>query len=123
MAVIQGSDYSEIAQAYADSRDSILGGKQGLYDAVYLVVLLNVIKPEVDLLSTFWDTYQVQLDTLNTSTLFLSAVRALNQHVLIEGGFATIDAYLLAAGITVPQTWADLSASAGYTISDTYISG
>jgi hypothetical protein len=123
MAVISGNDYSEIAQAYADSRDSILGGKQGLYDAVYLIVLLQVIKPEVDLLSTFWDTYQVQLNTLEASTLFLSAVRALNQHVLVEGGYATIDAFLLATGITVPQTWADLSAEAGYTISDTYIVG
>lgn len=123
MAVINGSDYVEIAQAYADSRDSVLGGKQGLYDAVYLIVLLNVIKPEVDLLNTFWDTYQIQLNMLNAATLFLQAVRAINQHALLEGGHANIDEYLVEQGQTVPQTWADLSAEAGYTISSVNISG
>jgi hypothetical protein len=121
MAVIEGNDYRDLAVAYANARNSVLGAKQHLFDAVYLIVLLQSVKPEVDLLNVFWDTYNINLDTLEAPTLLLSAVRALNQHVLIEGNFGTVDEYLNYAGVTVPRAWADLSAAAGYTISNAYI--
>jgi hypothetical protein len=121
MAVIEGNDYRDLAVAFANARDQILGARQYLFDAVYLVVLLQSILPEVDLLNVFWDTYNINLDTLESPTLMMSAVRALNQHAIVEGGFSSIDGYLQYAGITVPQTWADLSQDAGYTIDDAYI--
>lgn len=121
MAVIEGNDYRDLAVAYANARNSVLGAKQHLFDAAYLIVLLQSIKPEADLLNVFWDTYNINLDTLEAPTLLLSAVRALNQHVITEGKFATVDAYLNNVGIVVPQAWADLSAAAGYTISNVYI--
>lgn len=121
MAVIKGNDYLQIAEAYANARNEVLSAKQFLYDAVYLIVLLDEIEPEVDLLSDFWDTYNINLDTLEAPTLLLSAVRSLNNHVLIAGNYATVDAYLASESVTVPQTWADLSAEAGFTISSSYI--
>ena len=121
MSVISGSDYRAIAEDYASSRISNLAAKDGLFDAVYLIVLLNTIQPEVDLLNVFWDAYNIQLDTLESPTLYLSAVRALNQHVLTRGGYTSVDDFLQHEGQTVPQAWADLSADAGYPISAPYI--
>lgn len=118
MAVISQQDYLSIAVAYANARDQVLGAKDYLFDAVYLIVLFDEIKPSVDLLSVFYDAYSINTETLRAPTLFLSAVRALNQHVLLEGNFANVDAFLeQGSGILVPQSWADLCASAGFTIS------
>ena len=117
MAVISQDDYREIAVAYGNARTQVLGAKQFLFDAVYTIVLLDQVQPEVDLLSVFWDTYSINLDTLQAPTLLLSAVRSINQHVLREGGFADIDTYLEdGAGILVPQTWADLCDAGGFPI-------
>lgn len=116
MAVIAGTDYLDIATAYANARDQIIAAKDFFFDAVYIIVLLNEIKPEVDLLNDFWDSYNLNIDTLEAVTLFLAAVRSINSHVVFEGGFATVDEYLVSEGILVPQTWADLSAEAGFTI-------
>jgi len=121
MAVINGADYRDISVAYANARDDIIGAKQGFFDAVYIVVLLQVIKPEVDLLIDFWESYLINTDTLESPTLFLAAVRSINQHVLIEGNFSNVDEYLVSEGITVPQTWADLSNEAGFAISQSNV--
>lgn len=114
--VIAQSDYREIAIAYGNARTTVLAAKQHLFDAVYLIVLLQSVRPEAELLPVFWDTYNLNVNTLETPTLLLSAVRSLNNHVLIAGGFASVDAYLEAGNVTVPQAWADLSAQAGYVI-------
>lgn len=122
MAVISQEDYRDIAIAYANARDQVLEAKQFLFDAVYIIVLFDEIQPSVDLLSTFWDTYNINLDTLNAPTLLISAIRAINQHVLQEGGFDDLDAFLVHGdGILVPQRWADLCSAAGYTISSSNI--
>jgi len=121
MAVISGAGYRDLAVAFANARETVLSSKQFLFDAVYLIVLLQSIKPEVDLLKTFWDTYNINIDTLQSPTLLLGAVRELNNHVLVEGGYANVDQYLEAKQITVPLYWARLSAEAGYTISEQYI--
>jgi hypothetical protein len=123
MAVIIGSEYRDIAVLYANARTSTLLAKEDLFDAVYEIVLLNVIRPEVDLLNTFWDTYLINTDLLSASTNLLSAVRVINQHVLIQGSYSNLDAYFAAEGITVPQLWADLCLDAGFVISSQYISG
>tara|TARA_Y100000034_G_scaffold115283_1_gene152283 strand:- start:302 stop:670 length:369 start_codon:yes stop_codon:yes gene_type:complete len=121
MAVISGSDYRTIAVSYSEIRNQLIASRGDAYDAVYLIVQLNSVDPEVDLLIPFNSTYLVHADQMNSSSTLLGAVRALNQHVLNRGDVATVDAFLNAQGITVPQNWADLSASAGYTISSTYI--
>lgn len=121
-SLISQEDYRDIAISYANARDQFLGAKQFLFDAVYTIVLFDNIQPSVDLLSTFWDAYNINLDTINAPTLLISSVRAINQHVLREGGYSDIDAFLVAGdGVLVPQTWADLSATAGYTISSSNI--
>lgn len=121
MAVISAADYLDIATFYANAKSQVTGAKQFFFDAVYEIVLLNQVKPEVDLLQPFWDSYLINTDLLEASTMFLSAVRALQQHVLIEGNYDDIDSYLSANGIQVPQVWADLSAEAGFTIAVTNI--
>jgi len=122
MAVISGANYVAIAQAYATARDSVVSSLSHLFDAVYDVVMLNEIQPEVDLLSEFYNSYQVNTGLYLTPVTFLSAVRALNNHVLNRGGYQTLDAFLdVTAGggpFTVPQTWADLCLSAGFEITD-----
>lgn len=121
MAVITGDDYYGLAVCYANARDTIVKGSDDLFDAVYLIVMLQSLKPEIDLLKPFWDTYNLSIDQLNSTTLFLGAIRELNAHVLREGGYESIDAFLLATGQTVPATFAELSAIAGYEIAPAYI--
>lgn len=121
MAVISGADYRNISLEYDSIRARMLLTKEDAYDAVYLIVRLNEVDPEVDLLAPFNNAYLAQVsDSTSTSTL-INAVRALNQHAIVRGGYADIDAYLAAESITVPQNWADLSEAAGFTIADVYI--
>jgi hypothetical protein len=117
MAVISGSDYRAIALEYADAFGKQQAMKQDFFDAVYIIVLLNTIVPEVDLLQRFYGNYLVNTDQIKSKEMFLSAVRVLQNHVIQRSGQTTVDAYLEAEGITVPQNWADLSAAVGFTIS------
>jgi len=121
MAVINGTNYRLIAVDYATAYDNAIEVKDYLFEAVYQVVLLDSIQPEVDLLTPYWDSYQVNAPVYSSQSSLLGAVRAIQAHVLKRGSYATVDAYLAAEGITVPATWATLSATAGYPISDTYI--
>jgi len=114
---ISGTDYRAIAVEYADALTKQLAMKQDFFDAVYIIVQLNAIIPEVDLLQRFWGNYLVNTDYSKSKENYLSAVRVLQNHVIQRGGFATIDAYLEAQGITVPKNWADLSDAVGFTIS------
>lgn len=116
MAVITGSDYLDIATSYANAREQVLGAKDFFFDAVYIIVQLNVIQPEVDLLIDFWQTYLINVDVLERVTLFLAAVRSLQNHVLFEGGFDSVDGYLESEGIKVPAAFAELSEQAGFAI-------
>lgn len=118
--VLDGDTYQSIAVSYGNARSQILGSKQFLFDAVYLIVLIDETQPEVDLLSTFWDTYNINTDSLNAPTLMLSSVRAINQHVISKGGYESIDEYLLVNGVMVPQEWAEMSEAAGFEISEEY---
>lgn len=121
MPVITGSEYRKIAVEYASARDRQIAMKQDFFDAVYIVVLLQVIVPEVDLLNRLWGNYLVNADNINSNENFLSAVRTVQNHVVTRSDFTTIDAYLVDEGITVPQGWADLSALVGYPISSSNI--
>ncbi|NJL70429.1 MAG: hypothetical protein HC888_01865 [Candidatus Competibacteraceae bacterium] len=117
MAVISASDYAAIATFYANGYDGQVGSNDYYYDAVYTIVLLDSVQPSVDLLNVFWNTHLIMKDVLYSKSSLLSPVRAINNHVLQNSAFDTIDAYLAAAAVKVPQTWADLCAEAGVTIS------
>jgi uncharacterized membrane protein YkvA (DUF1232 family) len=79
--------------------------------------MLQEVQPEVDLLDEFWNSYLINSTSWDSDSNLLSAIRKINQHVLLRGGYATLDLYLAATGTKVYQTWADLCLEAGYTIS------
>jgi len=119
--VISGTDYLVLANEYASVRDAIVDQKDSMFDAVYYVVFLQSLYPEVDLLSPTWEAYQINASSSAIPQGILTAVRAIQQHVLNRGGYTTVDAYLAAEAITVPSGWAILSEAAGFTISAIYI--
>ena len=119
--VINGADYLVLANSYSDVLDAVMDEKDRMFDAVYHVVLLQSLYPEVDILSPSWEAYQVNASTSAIPNGILTAVRAIEQHVITRGGYATVDAYLAAEAITVPASWATLSSAAGFPISAPYI--
>lgn len=116
--VISQADYSSIATSYANARDKAVSAVGYLFDAVYTIVLLQDLLPEVDLLQEFYNSYLINNDLLKSPVNFMPAVRSLNNHVLNRSSYSDIDTYLDAASQTIPQTWADLSASAGFVITE-----
>ena len=92
--VISSQDYLAIANSYAASFDNKVASSQGLFDAVYQVVLLNTIVPTVDLVSEAWNSYQINTAELRSPGTFLSFVRTLNNHVINRSTFSNIDDYL-----------------------------
>jgi len=115
-SVISVSNYETIATQYANARTSVLASVDYLFDAVYTIVQLDEIEPEVDLLTEFWNSYQINSDLFRNPVSFLSAVRRINNHVINRSSYTTLDAWLAGEAGTVPQAWATLSAAAGYTI-------
>ena len=116
--VISGTDYSTIATSYANARDRVVSAVDYLFEAVYQIVLLQSVVPEVDLLSEFFNSYQINNEALRSSVNFLPAVRSLNNHVLRESDETSINDYLQSEGVTVPPTWASLSQAVGFSISE-----
>tara|TARA_Y100000310_G_scaffold246263_1_gene251489 strand:- start:2044 stop:2415 length:372 start_codon:yes stop_codon:yes gene_type:complete len=121
MAVISGSDYRAIVIKYAEARSKNLNMRQDFFDAVYLTVLLQSIDPEIDLLNRFHGNYLVNTQLIDSQEAFLSAVRAMQTHVINRSSATTVDEYLDAEGITVPRIWADLSLAAGFPIASSNI--
>ena len=62
--VISGTDYLAVATDYSVARTQTIAAVAYLFDAVYEIVLLNEILPEVDLLNEFYNSY------LNISSSF-----------------------------------------------------
>ena len=123
MAVISGTDYQNIATQYATARELLLKVSEYLFEAVYQVVLLNEIVPEVDLLQEFYDSYLVNADLYKSPVTLLSAVRTINNHILNRSSFSDIDDYFVSEGITVPRDWANLTSATGVSIDESNISG
>ena len=111
--VISQADYQSIATSYANAREAVLSSVDYLLDAVYTIVQLDDIEPEVDLLNEFFNSYQINTDLFSSPVAFLSAVRGLNNHVLNRGSFPSVTAYLSDTGTTVPEAWVDLSRVVG----------
>ena len=133
MSVISMEDYLKIADNYGLARNQVLSSVQYLFDAVYDVVMLQGIIPEVDLLSEFYNSYQINTNTFRSPITMLSAVRTLNNHVINRGGWTSIEEFLLKNGdplsvntnvLTASKVnagWAELSNASGYTIGVDYI--
>lgn len=118
MALISFADYRILSDNLAAARESTLSVNAYCFDAVYTVVLLQDVQQEVDMLEDFWNTYLLNADTFETPSTLLGAVRSMDSHVLKRSTYTTIDAYLIANGGTVSQTFADLSSAAGYPITE-----
>lgn len=128
--VISGAAYVAVATNYGNAREQVVASVGYLFTAVYEIVLLQDLLPEVDLLQEFYNSYLVNNDLLKSPVNFLPAVRAINNHVLSRAGdlltapgahptYGPIDSFLYNSHhgpFTVPQSWADLSAAAGFTI-------
>lgn len=129
MSVLSHSDYRAIAQNFAAARERLTETDSFLFDSVYRVVILGAILPEVDLVAPLWSAYLQNGGSASVPANYIAAVKAVNQHVLSRGGFTSVDAYLTAttlngastSAITVPAAWAEMSATAGYTISNANI--
>jgi len=120
--VISQTEYRNIALDYAAAYERLLSPNDFLYDAVYRVVLLQVVIPEVDLVNPFYDAYNITFNNSDIPSSIIDAVAAINNHVINRGGYDDVDAYLdSGSGITVPAGWATLSELAGFTIDPTNI--
>jgi hypothetical protein len=126
MSVISGTDYKKLADKYAVARTNVIGSAEYLFDAVYDVVMLQSLQPEVDLLSEFYNSYLVNANLWKAPSSLLSAVKTLNNHVIRRGNYASLNDYFAAEVIidptfTVPVAWAELCEIAGFTIDPIYI--
>jgi hypothetical protein len=128
--VITGTDYLAIATYYASARSNNLGSVTYLYDAVYKIVLSDSVYPTIDLVNEFWTSYLINTDIYRSPTTYLSAVRAINNHVINRAGndgngdpITDINDYLADQNITVPLGWADLCKVTGVLICRNYITG
>lgn len=108
--VINGTDYLAIATYYSSARLANINSVDYLYDAVYKVVLSDSVYPTIDLINEFWNSYQVNNDIYRSPSTYLSAVRAINNHVVNRAGADVVDLndYLTEANVEVPMAWAEL---------------
>jgi len=120
--VMNPVDYKIIADYYAAARNKEVLTNGDLFDAVYYVVSLSDLAPEIDLLSEYWNTYLITANSIETPSGLMPAVQALNNHVVVRGSYEDINEYFADnIGLEIDATWQSLSEDAGYDISDTYV--
>jgi len=125
MAYINFTSYQSVIDNYSFARAFVQEAVDYLEAAVEDIVLLNVVQPEVDLLQSFWNTYLLGRDTFGTTSTFLEAVRALQNHIIVRSDDSTVSAWLddQDSAYQVPNQWADLSEDAGYAYTAGKING
>lgn len=142
MAAIKIHNYQRIANFLTTAMRQISGVADYFYDAAYEVVLLNTFDPEIDLLSTFYNSYQSsQVIYQQAPQSVIASVQALQNHVLDKARtdestparFTDINDWIDAQGANgvganvgrkedadnsfkVEAEFAELSAQAGFTI-------
>ena len=123
MSVISGHDYYTISVDYTEAMDLLDGVSTDLYSAVYTVVMMQQVNPEVDLLSAFYSTYQLNSGVVANRSTYLSAIRALQLHVLTRSGRPTVSDFIanVVPGRKVSAKFADLSSQAGYPLDPSVI--
>lgn len=130
--VITGLQYSALATKLGTVISVVRNSKSYLWDALVLVAGFTDIDPTYDLIVPFKNVYDIQINALQSSSNYLTAVRALNDHVISRAkqpdgtGYSDINDWFddeTDAGrtVSVPQTWADLCVTAGVTIEPAYI--
>jgi len=120
MALIPTATYEQIADDYDEFREQSLRAICKLLDATQAIVDLTgsgALIPEVDLLNPFYGVWLTTKDNYLSVASLLAAVRAINNHVLTEGGYNNLTAYVAATGASMPYFWAELCNSAGFTVS------
>jgi len=122
MAVINRLDYLSLQADIASARDTVVSAKDDLFNAVYTVVMLQVIIPEVDLLSPFWGTYQSNSGSLDSTTWLTDAVRALQSHVVNRTAYTTVNEYLYNEIMPdkVEASFKEISDRIGYPVDSSY---
>ena len=127
--VISGTDYLAIATYYSSARAANIGSVDYLYDAVYKIVLSTQFFPTIDLINEYWTSYKINADIYRSPSTYLSAVRAINNHVVNRAGttsggesITNVNEYLVDENITVPMGWAELCKATGTLVCLTRIS-
>lgn len=125
MAVINADRYKLISDNIATAKAQLKLAVTEMYNAVYVVALLDDVVQSVDLLQPLFTVYQLTDNAFSRTSLFDGAVLALNNHVLRRGGYTTLDAFLAQSSgtgddiILLPEFW-DLCNKLGYNVSATY---
>jgi len=125
--VINGTQYSTLAVSYANLVNVLAGASTYLYSALNLIAQLNDVYPTVDLIIPFNNVYVQQSATLTSTSGLLSAVRALNAHVLLRARtnlgvpYTDINTWfadqsLAGHPVSFPQSWADMSLAVGQNV-------
>jgi len=120
---INTTSYLAIADDYAAGYAGIEGLPQHYYDAAYEVLILSVFDPELDLLRPFYNAYLSSAgEYANIPIAAISAVTQLQAHILARAETAAgarytdINDWYSDKGICVPQDFATISQSAGFTV-------
>jgi hypothetical protein len=126
--------YEKIAMAYGQAKTYADYIPAELLETVDKIVQFQQVESEVELVNPFWNTYKTGsgaslfFGSSSVITAPIKAIAVLHQRIKAStatggGGYASIDAYIEANNIRVPQAWATLSALAGDTITKGIIEG
>lgn len=107
--------YQDLSTSYGGAIDGVNLMISYLYAGLISVIEIDDPDVKMELLQTFRSVY----DTANESSIssFFPAIISLNNHILNNTQYLTIDAYLSGEGLTVTQSWADANSSIGHPIS------
>ena len=124
MAVITNTVFSSIADEIGQARILQLSVDDHIYNAVVDIVNLQeaYLDVEVDLLSEFWQSYQISLAEALVPAYMLSDISVLHQHVMdraVDGAgdkYTDLNDWLRDESVHVYETYADMSEEAGWPI-------
>jgi len=112
--------YQDLSTFYGNAIDSLDLMTLSLYNGLISVIEIDDPDVKMELMQTFRAVY----DNANSTSVssLLPVVRTLNNYILDNTDYATIDAYLLGEEIFVSQSWADVNALVGHPVSPGNIS-
>ena len=124
MAVILNTDFSSIADHIGQARIAQLRQRTEIYASVVVIVDLQeaYLDVEIDLLTEFWQSYQVSIAETQVPSNLLSDISVLHQHVMdraLDGAgskYDDLNDWLRDESIQVYETYADMSEDAGWPI-------
>lgn len=116
-------EFEWLQQNVSDQADVMQTVSTIAYSGLQYVVLLQVVTPEVDLVTPCYAQYQGS-SSFNSDSNFTSWVTALNMHVIDRGTTlqatdttsTRLNRWLSNEGVQVTQTYARISSGAGFFI-------